>query len=180
MTLPNSNLALGPAFNRGIGGHHRPNNGATDEWLTPPSLIEALGPFDLDPCSPVDRPYPTAAKHFTVIDNGLWQKWEGRIWLNPPYGQQTGVWLQRLAEHGNGIALIFARTETTMFHNFGWDAADAMLFLRGRLNFHLPDGKRADKNAGGPSVLIAYGQNNLECLRACGIAGKFIALKPKE
>lgn len=33
----------------------------TDEWLTPPQLLKCLGPFDLDPCSPVDRPWPTAA-----------------------------------------------------------------------------------------------------------------------
>lgn len=23
-----------------------------DEWLTPPEIVRALGPFDLDPCSP--------------------------------------------------------------------------------------------------------------------------------
>lgn len=101
-----------------------------------------------------------------------------RIWLNPPYGPSTTKWMAKLAAHGNGIALIFARTETAFFHEFGWNMADAMLFLRGRINFHLPDGSRSEKNAGGPSVLIAYGKNNSDCLRACGIAGKFIALKP--
>ena len=24
-----------------------------DEWLTPPHVLQALGPFDLDPCAPV-------------------------------------------------------------------------------------------------------------------------------
>ena len=42
-----------------------------DEWLTPPEILRALGPFDLDPCAPADRPWPTAALHYTVRDNGL-------------------------------------------------------------------------------------------------------------
>jgi hypothetical protein len=33
-----------------IGKHERPNKGATDIWLTPLEIIDALGPFDLDPC----------------------------------------------------------------------------------------------------------------------------------
>ncbi len=48
-----------------------------DEWLTPKSIIDALGEFDLDPCSPVIRPWDTARKHFTVEDNGLLQEWGG-------------------------------------------------------------------------------------------------------
>jgi hypothetical protein len=143
----------------GIGGHHRGYQGRTDEWLTPPDIIRALGPFDLDPAAPVDRPWDTAAAHFTVEDDGLAQTWPAgsRIWLNPPYGPETGQWLARLAAHGNGIALIFARTETEMFHRHGWDKADAMLFLAGRIYFYRVDGTRAAANAGAPSVLIAFG-----------------------
>ena len=39
-----------------------------DEWLTPPYVIEALGSFDLDPCSPIKRPWPTAKEHYTILD----------------------------------------------------------------------------------------------------------------
>lgn len=171
---------LSPAFTRGIGGHHRPNQGATDEWLTPPEIIRALGSFDLDPCAPPKRPWDTATKHYTMNENGLWQPWRGRVWLNPPYGPQTGVWLQKLAEHGNGIALIFARTETTFFHAHGWERATAMLFLKGRLNFYGLDGQRSKLNAGGPSVLIAYGEENAAALRRCGISGAFLRLTREE
>ena len=160
----------------GIGGHQRAYEGATDEWLTPPSIIEALGPFDLDPCSPINRPWPTAAKHYTVEDNGLLMRWNGRIFLNPPYGPETGKWLARLAEHGNGIALIFARTETEMFFRYGWERADGMLFLRGRLHFHYVDGSRAKANAGAPSVLLAYGTENAERLMTCDIEGQYVPL----
>lgn len=156
---------------KGIGGHHRAHRGATDEWLTPPEIIRSLGKFDLDPCAPINRPWPTAARHFTIEDNGLWQKWEGRVWLNPPYGPQTGSWLRKLAEHGDGIALIFARTETEMFFAHAWERARAMLFLRGRLYFHHADGRRATHNGGAPSVLIAYGARNAAALHASGLAG---------
>ena len=52
-----------------------------------PEIVSALGPFDLDPCSPVNRPWPTAAQHFTVRDDGLAQAWHGRVWCNPPFGR---------------------------------------------------------------------------------------------
>lgn len=156
-------------MNKGIGGHHRAYEGKTDEWLTPPEILVSLGEFDLDPCSPINRPWDTAKKHYTVEDNGLVCPWEGRIWLNPPYGPETGKWLEKIADHGNGIALIFARTETEMFHDFVWERANALFFFKGRLYFYDVGGKRAKNNAGGPSVLIAYGQNNVEIIEQSDI-----------
>lgn len=160
----------------GIGGHQSGRSG-TYEWLTPPGIIRALGKFDLDPCSPVDRPWPTATHHFTQFDDGLSKVWKGRVWLNPPYGLMTRDWLRRLADHGDGIALVFARTETAMFHEFVWPVADAVFFLKGRLNFHHLDGRRSDKNSGGPSVLIAYGGQNVLAIERAGFAGHLVKLK---
>lgn len=146
-----------------------------DEWLTPPSLIKALGEFDLDPCSPIVRPWDTAKKHFNVNDNGLMQDWCGRVWCNPPYGNYAESWLEKCAMHGNAICLTFARTETKMFFRCVWDMADAVLFIKGRLKFFHVDGTEGD-SAGAPSVLIAYGKGNVEILRNCKIKGKFIDL----
>lgn len=150
----------------GIGSHTRAHRGATDSWITPRHLIERLGPFDLDPCEAPVQPWPCAHQAFT--DGGLTRPWHGRVWLNPPYGPQTGRWLERLAEHGDGIALTFARTETRMFHRYVFGRAAALMFLEGRLYFYRPDGSRAAGNAGGPSVLIAYGERNVACLNAAG------------
>lgn len=161
---------------RGMGGHES-HRMLKDEWLTPPHIIESLGDFDLDPCSPGDRrPWDTAAQHYDIHDNGLAQPWVGRVWLNPPYGRETGRWLARLAEHGDGIALIFARTETAMFFSEVWEKADALLFLRGRLAFHHIDGTRAKTNSGAPSVLAAYGARNAEALRHSGLGGQLVGL----
>lgn len=160
-------------MNRGIGGHQSAKMDK-DEWLTPPELIEALGPFDLDPCAPIDRPWPTATHHYTRLDNGLNRPWRGFVWLNPPYGLQAAQWLARLAEHGNGIALIFARTETEMFVSHVWKRADSLLFLHGRLYFHHVDGSRARANSGAPSVLVGYGSEATKRLQSIKSQGSLI------
>lgn len=161
----------------GIGGHHSHRSG-TVEWLTPPSIIAALGPFDLDPCAPIFQPYPTAARTFTQIDNGLIQRWDGRVWLNPPYANgEIEKWLARMADHDRGTALIFARTETDAFWRYVWNGATALLFMRGRIHFHLPDGTRAGGNAGAPTVLCAYGADDADVMAACKVDGRFVPLR---
>lgn len=143
---------------------HQEATSGTDVWLTPPDLLEALGPFDLDPCAaPEPRPWPTAAVHYTADVDGLRQPWHGRAWVNPPYSKSER-WLARLADHGTGTALIFARTDTAAFHRQVWGKASALLFLRGRLNFYTSDGRRGRVNAGAPSVLIAYGDADADRL----------------
>jgi hypothetical protein len=156
-------------------GSHQSAKMKNDEWLTPPYILESLGAFDLDPCAPKIRPWDTAREHYHEL--GLMKPWEGRVWMNPPYGKHTGMWLERLASHGNGIALIFARTETKMFFSEVWNKATALLFLEGRINFYYVDGTISKNSSGAPSVLIAYGKNNADVLKGCGIPGKFIKLK---
>ncbi len=157
-----------------IGFAHDRTTGKED-WLTPPEIIRACGDFDLDPCAPIKRPWDMAKKHYTLADNGLLKPWEGRVWMNPPYGNETARWMERLAKHGNGIALIFVRTETATYFPWVWEYATAILFLRGRLSFYTLEGKRGGP-AGAPSCLIAYGQNNVTALEKCGLRGKLVRL----
>ncbi len=159
----------------GMGGHQS-SRMVKDEWLTPPEIIHSLGEFDIDPCASVDRPWDTAKEHLTIHDNGLNHEWMGRVWLNPPYGRNTEHWMRRMVWHGNGIALIFARTETKIFFPWVWDHASAILFLDGRLHFYNSRGVRAKTNSGAPSVLVAYGDKNAHSLSDSGIPGKFIPL----
>lgn len=168
-----------PRFS-GIGGHHS-HRTKTTEWLTPPEIIEALGgaaTFALDPCASEVRPLETARRCFTKADNGLLQRWEGPVWLNPPYGADVGAWLSRLADLGDGIALVFARTETASFVRHVFARASGILFVAGRINFLVGQpwvdnltgrryevGERAPRNSGAPSVLCSYGQGCLQRLR---------------
>lgn len=147
-----------------------------DEWLTPPEIIKALGEFDLDPCSPINRPWDTASMHYSVFDDGLNKEWFGRVWLNPPYGKEMQFWLKKMSSHGNGIALTFNRSETGQFFRYVWPVASAILFIAGRIRFYDVDGRQGGTPGCG-SVLIAYGDDNACVLESCSIKGKFIRLK---
>lgn len=150
-----------------------------DEWLTPPELLYSLDDFDLDPCSCTEpRPWMTAAAHIARPDDGLAVPWWGRVWLNPPYGGPNivGPWMRRMVDHGTGMALIFARTETELFHETVWRAATGVRFLKGRLFFCYRDGTQAKSNAGAPSCLVAYGEADAERLANLDIPGHYVSL----
>lgn len=166
-------IADPPRKGTSIAGVHGPKVG-THDWITPRHIIDALGRFDLDPCQSPTQPWPCAARGIVRPIDGLAEPWSGRVWCNPPYSVHAAAWLDKLARHGNGTALIFARTETAMFFEHVWKKATAVLFLEGRLHFHYPDGRRAEANAGGPSCLIAYGHSDADVLSTCGLPGAFV------
>lgn len=144
-------------------GSHQKTVGKSQEHLTPRWLIDALGPFDLDPCaSDPPRPWHCARVNLSKADDGLSHTWDqsARIWLNPPFDRyQVGRWIERLADHGNGIALLHARTEAAWFRPV-WRRADAILFLYRRLKFCRRDGAEHPANSGAPPVLVAFGVEN--------------------
>lgn len=115
----------------------------------------------------------------TERENGLLTPWRDFVWMNPPYGRELGVWLNRLALHDNGIALVFARTDTQAFHAHVWPFAATLLFLCGRLTFHRPNGDSAPlgHNSGGPSVLIGYGLEAKQRLNQCADLGAVVNLR---
>jgi hypothetical protein len=113
---------------------------------------------------------------FSVNDDGLLKEWFGRVWMNPPYGRQTEEWMTKLMEHGNGIALIFARTETEMFFKTVWNVANSVFFFKGRLFFYSVNGVQAKSNSGAPSCLVAFGDNNVDAIMESGLSGKHIYL----
>lgn len=149
----------------------------TTTWLTPINIIRSLGEFDLDPCTPEYMPWLTANHRYTEKENGLTSKWFGRVWLNPPYGKGMVHWLEKMAKHGNGIALTFNRSETEIFHKWVFPYADAILIKKGRVQFLNNDGKKVGNGPGCGSLIIAYGKVNVKALENCGIEGKIVYLK---
>jgi hypothetical protein len=139
------------------GFRHETSYGESVEWYTPPEIFQALGlVFDLDPAAPAGGLSWVPAKRFlSRADDGLTQPWQGRVWLNPPYGREVNRWLDRLARHGDGLALVFARTDTRWYQAIVQQAA-AICFIAGRLSFIGPDGSPVG-SAGAPSVLLAFG-----------------------
>ena len=153
------------------GAHERSGQGATNNWLTPRWIIDALGPFDLDPCASENDPLRCAPQGFTWRDNGLSQEWGGAfVFCNPPYGPHAGKWLARMAEHGNGIALVAARTETRPF-NPALRSASCVLFVASRISFIEAKTMQKKDGNGAPSMLLAFGDEAARRLIASTIPG---------
>lgn len=149
---------------------------ATDEWYTPIHIIDSLGKFDLDPCAPVEPLWKTASRMYNKNDNGLEKKWEGRVWLNPPYSRPLiELFLRKMAEHNNGIALLFNRLDSAMMQDVVLKNATAMKFLRKRIKFYRPDGTEGGSPGCG-SVLFSFGKENAEILKENTLPGIYIEL----
>lgn len=130
----------------------------------------------MDPCSPIDAPWRLAPLWYTEKHDGLKMPWCGRVFMNPPYGSATKDWMRKLANYGNGVALVFARIETNWFNEQVWKRADAILFFDRRIQFLRQDGSTAS-SASAPSCLIAYGAANVVALHHSGITGTIVDVK---
>lgn len=168
-------------------GSHQRCVGKSQSHFTPKWIIDALGPFDLDPCAGDPRPWDCAYINWTR--DGLSKGWgnprrpTSRVWLNPPFNRyEVYTWINRLANHGHGIALLHARTETDWFEPI-WKCADAIHFLADRIKFCDERGNPQKANSGAPAVLIAFGAFNVRKIRASGIPGYCVTswgqIKPK-
>jgi len=102
-------------------GSHQRSVGLSQNHISPKWLIDRLGPFDLDPCAAEPRPWECARINWTSY--GLDRVWFGLVYVNPPFNRyEVGAWISKLAQHGNGITLLHARTEATWFEPI-WPAS---------------------------------------------------------
>ena len=134
----------------------------SQEWYTPPEIIERVvklfGSIDLDPCSEMsEHPNVPAARYFTVKENGLEQVWDGKVYMNPPYGRGIGEWIEKLCteyESGNvkeAVALLPVRPDTAWWRKL---RDYAICFIKGRLKF-----SRQKYSAPFPSCVAYFGSN---------------------
>ncbi|MCC7544660.1 MAG: hypothetical protein IT506_04135 [Aquabacterium sp.] len=146
------------------------------EWYTPAWVFDELGlTFDLDPSSPHDMETAVpAATKYTIFDDGLKKPWFGRVWLNPPYGPMTGVWMARMAEHAEGVALVFSRTDASWCQK-SMRKATAMLFMAGRIEF-VPGKENQHKKSrcGAGTMLLAFGDECANALERMSARGVFL------
>jgi hypothetical protein len=140
------------------------------EWYTPPAIFEAMGlMFDMDPCSPGEgKSFVPAKQHLTIVDDGLTTPWVGTVFMNPPYGSHTPVWMRRLAEHGDGVALVFARTDVRWFQDVA-ETADVICFVSGRIKFFKGNIVDQGGTPGTGSMLMAWGAKAADALRNSGL-----------
>ena len=123
------------------------------EHYTPQYILDAviacMGAIDLDPCSNSrEIPNVPAAKHYTSQDNGLLQPWEGRVFLNPPFGPGVEVWFSKLYQEElagrttEAIVLWKSATETA-----AWKTLTVLscrvCFPSARIRFASPQGNES-------------------------------------
>lgn len=125
---------------------HVSHNSGLNEWYTPPEYIDAarevLGTIDLDPAtSSLAQNIVKAKKIYTAKDDGLSHIWEGRVWLNPPYGSDLiGQFVEKLCvavesgEVPEAIMLVNNATETTWFQRAS-KSCSGICYHAGRIKF---------------------------------------------
>jgi hypothetical protein len=125
---------------------------------------------------PALMPWRTA-RHMHLWEPGIitglnlpWSMY-GRIWLNPPYGNETFRWMECFARHRRGVALIFARTETKGFHEHIFQKAKAIYFLKGRVKFHREDGSCPKNGPAAPSCLVMHTEEYTAAVLNSGLQG---------
>lgn len=152
--------------------------GASDEWYTPPHIFTALGcRFDLDVAAPTDVSALHVPADRFISAGSLDARWEGFIWMNPPFGGRNAIapWLAKFFAYGNGIALTPDRTSAPWFWD-AWKKADAVLFTR-KVRFLRPDGSEGKSPSNG-TALWAAGDKAVEALANARNAGLGIMASP--
>ena len=148
-----------------MAAHEQPSK--SDEWYTPKYIFDALEcTFDMDVAAPIDRTYCHVPATEFITENTLEIQWQGFVWMNPPYlgrNQKTPL-LDKIAKHGNGIALLPDRTSAPWWARAA-KQADAILFITpGKVKFIQPNGKTGDSPSNG-TTLFAYGEKAIYALR---------------
>ena len=134
----------------------------TNEWYTPKDFYNKLNKefnFTLDPCCTKES--AKCEKFYTIEDDGLSKDWKNEIvFMNPPYGREIRDWIKKAHnEHLKNeitiVCLIPARTDTSYWHDYIFNKASEIRFLKGRIKFERPDGSKGD-SAPFPSAVIVY------------------------
>ena len=132
----------------------------TNEWATPRNVFDELNDefnFKLDPCATKEN--AKTDKFFTIEDDGLSQEWTETTFMNPPYGREIKKWVKKAYDESlKGtvvVCLIPARTDTSYWHDYIFEKACEVRFVKGRIKF-------GDSNQGAPfpSAVVIFNERN--------------------
>lgn len=152
--------------------HQLLKSSKSNEWYTPAYIADAarevMGGIDLDPASnPLANETIKATNFYTIEDDGLTAPWQGRLFLNPPYGKNAGnskgnqaLWSDRLITEyllfkvEQAILLVNASTDCKWFQRL-WNYP--ICFTDHRVKFYTPNGTGESPTMG--SALVYFGPN---------------------
>lgn len=125
----------------------------------------------------IPPPYQIAPLSYNKEQNGLAQEWPSSalVFMNPPYSRPLlRPFVEKLAEHNNGIALLKNQVDNLLFQEVIFPKAKSLIFMRHRIKFIQPDGTTGSPFFG--SVLVAFGHEADTRLRQSSIPGKYLIL----
>jgi len=155
------------------------SKGKSDEWYTPKYIFDALEvEFDLDVAHPTSRTFVPSSR--IITSDSLRKKWDGFIWMNPPFGNQKEKlkWIEKFINHSNGIALFPDRTSAS-WYQYLVSKSDAILIVDKKIKFIKPDGTSGDQPANG-TTLFANGEAAVKALLNAQKNGLGICLEIKK
>lgn len=122
------------------------------EWETPQAFFDMLDrefSFQLDVCATSEN---AKCKRY-YSENSLEKEWDGRCWLNPPYGRKIGEWMKKAYETAlQGylvVCLVPARTDTRWWQSYVLKGD--IWFVPGRLKFG-----NSKNSAPFPSAVVVF------------------------
>ncbi len=143
---------------------HVANNSGNNEWYTPAKYVElarkVMGGIDTDPASSEIANRVVKAKTFyTAEDDGRAQKWDGRVWMNPPYAQPLmGEFAEAVSskfesgEIKQACILVNNATETQWFQRM-LTVASAVCLPKSRIKFMDPSGSPSGAPLQGQAII---------------------------
>lgn len=156
---------------------HEQSVGKTDEWYTPPYIFDAMKiAFDSDVASPGREIVPWIPALLHITERSLEKKWEGFIWMNPPFGGRNGIipWLDKFCSHGNGVCLAPDRTSAPWWQRFV-PMMNAILFVSPKIKF-IDSSGMAGKSPAQGTCLMSIGVQGLTALKNAQTLGKLLRI----
>ena len=141
------------------------HNLTPDDYYTPKWIFDKLNiTFDLDVAAPPNGCHWIPAKHYyDQQTNGLTSDWYGNVFMNPPFSKPID-WVNKFMQHANGIALL-PMSKSKWFDKI-WAHQNAIVILPQNLKYIDPKGGNGSIFM--PSILVAYGQQNIAALHNIG------------
>ena len=138
----------------------------TEHWSTPDSLFDNINDifdFTVDACA--DTTNYKVKNYYNKKQDGLSMSWKNNsVWVNPPYGRDMGNWIRKASDecldvssNTTVVMLLPARTDTKWMHDYVFENASAIVFLKGRLKF-----SNSKTSAPFPSMIVIFSSNALQ------------------